>query len=169
MNEKLVIKPNPNHFLNPARQTAPKLTEFESINKEHIDNVRYVMQAIADEIIAAGRDHDYTKIRDQYKGDYYVDLCNSIENGVDFSSTEWRRNHFQLERHHLNEHCPDDVNLVDIIESIVNTIVENCEINGTYGTVSVNNSMLLNALNNTIAKIKNYIKIKTEEDVVEKK
>ena len=120
------------------------------------------MQAIADEIIVAGRDHDYTKVRDQYKGNYYVDLCNSIENKVNFSSTDWRQEHFQLERHHLNEHCPDDVNLVDIIENIVNTIVSNCEINGTYGTVSINNTVLLNALNNTITKVKAYINIKSE-------
>ena len=35
-----------------------------------------------------------------------------------FTDGEWYPMHCQTERHHLNERCPDDVSLIDVIEMI---------------------------------------------------
>ena len=45
-----------------------------------------------------------------------------MNDGTDFINDEWYQLHIKAERHHLLSNCPDDVNLIDVLEMIVDKL-----------------------------------------------
>ena len=147
--EKVTIKRNP---LGDTRTTTrvPTFAEFETANRGHVEHVRSMMWNIADDIKRQGREHDNTKINEPNRSLFYRELCEKIEGKIDsFTDGKWYPMHCQRERHHLNEHCPDDVNLIDVLEMICDCVCAGMARKGNVYPVTISSEILQKAVENT--------------------
>ena len=74
--------------------------------------------------------------------------------------------HVTAERHHLLAHCPDDVNLVDVLEMIADCTLAGLTRSGTVRPVEINDEILKKAVDNTVQLIKNMVEVVDQEEVV---
>ena len=129
----------------------PTFYEFVDSNKGHVDDVIKMMDNVANEIRMSGQQHDRTKRNDPEKSLFYRELCATIEGKMDsFVDGEWYPMHCKTERHHLNEYCPDDVNLIDVIEMICDCVCAGMARSGTVRPVEIDADILKKALDNTV-------------------
>ena len=98
-------------------KAVPTIEEFDKANNDHVQDVKNLADEFSDMLKRQVMDHDFTKRLDPYRSMFYRDLCGTIEGKMDFFDGEWSNIHYNvLERHHLTRHCPDDVNMLDVIE-----------------------------------------------------
>ncbi len=162
--KEITIIPNLNHFLNDGITEVPTFYTFNKINEDHIQNVKNLMSIISGDLSARSQYHDYTKVREPHKTDFYNAVYEKIKNGIPIDESDWAKDHYELERHHLNKHVPSDVDLIDVLEYVIDSIVSNVEQLGIKGNVTISNQDLMNALRNTVSKISDMIKIPEEND-----
>lgn len=144
---RMRITKNPNG----DTRTAPKdvtFEEFEEANYSHIHDVDKVMRRIADFLCTNGAGHDFTKR--WYAEQFYRDFKDTLENGSNFVESEWYQKHVKEERHHLLNHCPDDVNLLDVIEMIVDCVCAGKTRSGEVHPVEIPDDILRLAVQNTV-------------------
>lgn len=147
--EKVTIKRNPLGDTRTADRT-PTIAEFDVANKSHVEHVRLMMWSIADDIKRQGREHDHTKINEPNRSLFYRELCAKIEGKIDsFTDGEWYPMHCQRERHHLNDRCPDDVNLIDVLEMICDCVCAGMARKGNVYPVTISSEILQKAVENT--------------------
>lgn len=155
----IVIRKNPNG----DTRTAPKdvsFEEFQEANKMHRDDVRSVMWKLADMIGWAGENHDCTKKSQERM--FYRDFCSTLNDGTDFVNGEWYQLHVKAERHHLLSHCPEDVNLIDVLEMIADCVCAGMERSGEVRNLEISDDILRAAVNNTADMIMSMIVVKQE-------
>ena len=128
----------------------PTMKEFEKSNIYHRADVDRMMSEIARDIDSQGEAHDYTKISEPEASLFYRELCATIEGKMEFEKGEWYPMHCQRERHHLNEHCPEDVNLIDVIEMICDCVCAGMARSGSVRPVKIPNEILQQAVENTV-------------------
>lgn len=151
------IKKNPNG----DTRTAPKgitFEQFQEANDMHIDDVREVMHALSRFIDMAGRNHDFTKKSRERM--FYRDFVDTQENGADFVNGEWYQLHVKAERHHLLSNCPDDVNLIDVLEMIADCTCAGLARSGEIRDLEIDTEILNRAVKNTAELIKNMVTVK---------
>ena len=151
------IKKNPNG----DTRTAPKgitFEQFQEANDMHIDDVREVMHALSRFVDMAGRSHDFTKKSRERM--FYRDFVNTQENGEDFVNGEWYQLHVKAERHHLLSNCPDDVNLIDVLEMIADCTCAGLARSGEIRDLEIDNDIINRAVKNTAKLIKNMVTVK---------
>ena len=162
--EKIEIRKNPYGDL----RTAPKDTDFISFSEAtdwHRSDVRKVMVCIADMIKKAGKNHDWTKTG-EYEIEFFRDFKAALEGKQEFIDGTWWPMHVTAERHHLLAHCPDDVNLVDVLEMIADCTLAGLTRSGTVRPVEINDEILKKAVDNTVQLIKNMVEVVDQEEVV---
>ena len=150
------IKKNPNG----DTRTAPKnvsFEEFQKANNMHISDVNNVMNFLSDSVKRRGTFHDHTK-KSQEKL-FYNNFLSTINNGTDFIKDEWYQFHVQMERHHLLSHCPDDVNLIDVLEMIVDCTCAGLARSGEVRPMEINDDILHKAIDNTVELIKSVVEV----------
>ena len=129
----------------------PTFYEMVDSNREHVNDVAGMMTNIATDIRSAGANHDKTKAEDPYKSMFYRELCATIEGKMDnFTDGEWYPMHCKTERHHLNEHCPEDVNLIDVLEMICDCVCAGMARTGSVYPISISDDVLRKAFDNTV-------------------
>jgi hypothetical protein len=129
----------------------PTFTEFNRANEDHASEVARMMANIGAEIKEAGRHHDYTKIFEPNKSIFYRELCGKIEGKIDsFEDGEWYPMHCRTERHHLNNYCPDDVNLIDVLEMICDCVCAGMARSGSVYPINISSEILQKAVKNTV-------------------
>lgn len=151
------IKKNPNG----DTRTAPRgitFEQFQEANDMHIDDVGKVMHALSRFVDMAGRSHDFTKKSRERM--FYRDFVNTQENGADFANAEWYQLHVKAERHHLLSNCPDDVNLIDVLEMIADCTCAGLARSGEIRDLEIDNDILNRAVKNTAEMIKNMVTVK---------
>lgn len=74
--------------------------------------------------------------------------------------------HVTTERHHLLSYCPDDVNIIDVLEMIVDCTLAGLTRSGTIRPVELNDEILKKAVDNTVQLIKNMVEVVDQEEVV---
>ena len=151
------IKKNPNG----DTRTAPKgitFEQFQEANDMHIDDVREVMHALSRFVDMAGRSHDFTKKSRERM--FYRDFVDTQENGEDFVNGEWYQLHVKAERHHLLSNCPDDVNLIDVLEMIADCACAGMARSGEIRDLEIDTEILNRAVKNTAEMIKNMVIVK---------
>ena len=137
-------------------RTAPKnvsFEDFQTANDMHICDVKSVLSELSKIIDERGISHDYTK-KSQEKM-FYKNFLSTINNGTDFVNDEWYQLHIRTERHHLLSRCPDDVNLVDVIEMIVDCVCAGMARSGEVRSLEINQDILNKAVQNTVELISN--------------
>lgn len=138
-------------------KSVPDFHEFADANIYHREDVKDMMNALAEEIQLVGKNHDWTKVKEPYRSNFYRDLCNTIEGRIEFKDGQWNKDHYALERHHLLERCPDDVNLIDVIEMICDCVCAGMARSGEVRDLEINEDILVRAVANTVEMCKNAI------------
>lgn len=147
---KIKIKRNPNG----DTRTAPKnisFEQFQEANDSHRYDVKRVMDSLAIQMQLKGRMHDYTKKLEEKL--FYNNFIDTINNGADFVSNDWYQYHISEERHHLLSRCPEDVDLLDVIEMIVDCVCAGKARAGEVRSIEINDEILRKALDNTVLKV----------------
>ena len=150
------IKKNPNS----DTRTASKSVSFEDVqeaNNMHISDVNHIMEGLSNYIKNRGLIHDYTK-KSQEKL-YYDNFLSTINTGTDFTKSEWYQMHIKMERHHLLVNCPDDVNLIDVLEMIVDCTCAGLTRSGKVRPMEIDNDILRKAIDNTVELIKSVVEV----------
>lgn len=140
----------------------PTIEQFSRANQDHIHDVKRTMSELAKLLNSAGKNHDWTKIKEPYKSQFYQDLCNTISGTMKFNDGEWSKNHYNLERHHLLRNCPDDVDLLDVIEMIVDCTVAGLARSGEIRKLEISDDILRSAVSNTVKLIENNVRVNEE-------
>ena len=159
---KVEITPNTNGDSRVAKQ-APTFEEFMKANQSHISEVRNMANAFAQHLVWTADSHDFTKVVEPYASMFYRDLCNTIEGKMDFFDGEWSKLHYEeLERHHLNRHAPEDVNLFDVIEMLCDCVCAGAARSGSADKIydpDIPEDVLVKAVQNTIKLLKDSVEI----------
>lgn len=142
-------------------RTAPNnvtFEDFQEANDMHREDVNQVMYEISQMIDKRGENHDCTK-KSQEKM-FYDNFLSTINNGTDFVNDEWYQLHIKAERHHLLSHCPDDVNLIDVLEMISDCVCAGMARSGEIRDLEIDSDILNRAVHNTAKMIKDMIEVK---------
>ena len=124
----------------------------------HVSDVQKGCAFIANKIIEAGINHDYTKIS---LIDYFMEDNEKLA-GVEFKAGKWGQAHINNERHHLNDKCPDDVTLIDVIEMLVDCTTASMARSGQPAEVTVSDEILRKAFQNTIEMLNKEIVLEND-------
>jgi hypothetical protein len=71
----------------------------------------------------------------------------------------WYHRHITQERHHLDQHAPDDVNLFDVLERVADITTAGMARSGKIFEDHISPELLLQAYNNTIKLLQENIKV----------
>ena len=107
-----------------------------------------VISALSLMLSGNGVKHDWTKKK--YEKMFYNNFLATMNFGTDFVSGEWYQLHVNTERHHLLSRCPEDVNLLDVIEMIVDCICAGKTRSGEVRDLEISTDILEKALKNTV-------------------
>ena len=143
----VVIYKNPNG----DTRTAPKdivFEQFQEANDSHIADVKAVMDELGAMLCENGEKHDWTKKK--YEKMFYNNFLATLNYGADFVSAEWYQLHVNTERHHLLSRCPEDANLLDVIEMIVDCVCAGKTRNGEIRGLEITPEILERAMRNTV-------------------
>lgn len=120
-----------------------KITLINSTH-QHISDVRQGLLFFIEMMKEAGMKHDHDKLSniDEFYGDFQTN----------FERTVWWENHKKVNRHHLftQDGVPDDVNLVDVIELIVDCVMAGMARTGHVYELNLNPEVLQRAFKNTV-------------------
>jgi hypothetical protein len=140
--------------------------DFSQVTKEqlvqsslqHIGDVKAGMDFFADKLREAALIHDSDKLSgiDHFHADFVSG----------FKETGWWDNHRKITRHHLSEAdgVPDDVNLTDVIEMIVDCVMAGMGRTGDVYPLEISPDVLMMAFNNTAEMLKKEVVV-TDSDV----
>lgn len=153
----ITIYKNPNG----DTRTAPKdvsFEEFQEANDMHIEDVKQVMYELSQMVDKRGENHDCTKKSQERM--FYKNFLSTINEGTDFEIDEWYQLHIKAERHHLLSNCPDDVNLIDVLEMISDCVCASMARSGEIRYLNIDSDILNRAVQNTSKMIKDMIEVK---------
>ena len=129
----------------------PTKEEFHHSNWLHKDDVINLATEFAIELKKRCGNHDWTKVEEPYASIFYDLMKSTIEDGKDFMSGEWAHLHYDvLERHHLTWHCPEDVDLFDILEMIFDIVSAGMTRSGSVYPIEISSEVLQKAVSNTV-------------------
>lgn len=143
-----------------SRTANHKVTERELLknSQQHIADVVLAMVWMADMLIKASYNHDWTKIK--YIEDFYHDFAQSQDGFQgDFKQEHWFKDLHLQERHHLTARCPDDVNLFDVLERIADGVTAGMARSGEIYEDDLSPEILMRAYKNTMKLLKDEIVI----------
>jgi hypothetical protein len=143
----------------PSPTSDSRTCEFEGVTKEmlldssrqHIADVGRGMAFFAGKITEAASVHDADKLTTI---DWFLEC---FQGG--FKDSSWWDNHRKINRHHLtkDDGVPDDVNLVDVIEFIVDCVMAGMARNGSVYPLELSSSLLHRAFSNTVELFKSQV------------
>ena len=135
----------------------PSWQEFQEANRNHIKDVQQAMSYVSNLLNRAGEKHDFTKITQEDM--FYQDFEGCMRKGANFVDGAWYSLHIEKERHHLNNKCPKDVNLIDVLEMICDCVCAGMARTGNIYELKIDDKILLKAVENTVELIKDNIEI----------
>ena len=147
------IKPSPTansrtcDFKNTSKETL-----IES-SKQHIEDVINGFEFLINKMREQIKNHDFDKLTDIET--FYKDFK------VNFETTEWWDNHRKINRHHLfqSDGIPKDVNLIDVLETIVDCVMAGKARTGYVYPLNISNELLQKAFTNTVELMINNVEV----------
>lgn len=154
MNKPILIKPtnNPDYGWD---------NKEELLNDTlfHIHDVGNVLNQLSNKLSEIGYCHDWSKLT--YFDDFSNDCLERLTT-PEFKSRPWYHIHTTNERHHLNTSCPDDVNLLDVLEMITDCICagksRSGEVNPSF--LVLDEGVLEKAYWNTVVLVNNMVEVR---------
>ena len=146
MNSVSILR-TPNADSRTANGDVNKILIFSDTEK-HIDGVQDTMKELLRELVRRAMIHDYTKI--EFFEEFYEDFNKHRKDpeNIDFKSLPWWQKHL-TERHHLNDKVPEDVDLLDVIEMVVDCVCAGLARSGSVRPVTIDPDILTKAVANT--------------------
>ena len=139
------IKRNPNGDTRTATKDVT-FEEFREANKQHILDVMNTMTILSSALRKRAYRHDFTKVIK--KEQFYKDFKDTLEGNFNF-----------IERHHLTSKCPEDVNLIDVIEMICDCVCAGLSQSGEVRELEITDEILKKAVNNTVELLTSNIEV----------
>lgn len=141
--------------------------DLKIATERHQDAVRQAMKFMASLAIKAGDNHDWLKTRE------FENFYQSLISGK-IKDSEWYKDHIEKERHHLKSNVPDDVNLIDVIEHIVDCTMAGLGRTGEVYDDDLPAYVLEKACKNTVELLKQNTQVVSlssdnEEDLMDTK
>jgi hypothetical protein len=125
--------------------------QLRKSSEQHIDDVRKGMAFFGDIIEDAIAKHDFDKLTnlDGFHADFVTG----------FEKTTWWDEHRKINRHHLlnEDGVPDDVNLIDVLEMIVDCVMAGMGRSGSVYPLEITPELLKRAFDNTVEILKREI------------
>ena len=126
----------------------------------HINDVRSAMSFIKSELQHKANNHDHTKMENMEEFHF------ALTSGK-IKETSWYQKHITQERHHLKSNVPEDVNLLDVIEHIVDCTMAGLARSGDVYDTDISPDVLVLAVENTVKWLKeNTEVVDDEEDIL---
>lgn len=123
----------------------------------HIKDVTNGLDFISDLIKERGSKHDNTKISN-------MEEFNAALKSGHIKDTLWYKKHITQERHHLKSNVPEDVNLVDVIEHVVDCTMAGLARSGDIYDIDLSPELLEVAVKNTVELLKKNTTVVTSDD-----
>ena len=125
----------------------------------HIKAVNKCGEFICNKINSQFTNHDFTKNSSPtYLEQFYQALKTNFKESK-FKELDWWEIHISKERHHLNDRCPDDVNLIDVVEMICDCVSAGLARTGKFYDFKINDEILQKAVKNTVELLKDNIEV----------
>lgn len=142
--EKIKIKKSPNADTRSAQGNVSKEELLEQ-TLSHIDDVQHLGYFLASKLKEQVLQHDHTKVEgiDQF----YEDFTSGRQN-AEFKALPWWQLHM-TERHHLNDSVPEDVNLIDVLEMVIDCTVAGLARSGEVYDITIPQDVIQKAIDNT--------------------
>jgi len=129
--------------------------------QQHIADVGKACDFFANMLKEAAKKHDWSKL--ELIDEFHHDFVDS-QNGKDFKKGTWFPKHIK-ERHHLNDNCPDDVTLIDVLERISDIVMAGMARSGVVYDDTLSSDILQKAFKNTVELLKKEIKVVDNGDI----
>ena len=146
------IKIGINKSISADSRTADKVVSKDELKQstiQHINDVRKALDFMNRELRRKALFHDFSKI--DCIDWFYKDFKATQVEKADFKAEgNWFWHHVKSERHHLNDYCPDDVNLFDVMERIADITMAGMGRSGKVYDDTLNPDILEKAYKNTI-------------------
>ena len=122
-------------------------------SRQHIGDVVKALGFFQLLITEAAGQHDYDKLTDIDK--FHADFLTG------FKQTGWWDNHRRIHRHHIDKSdgCPEDVNLVDVLEHIADCVMAGVARSGSVYELKLSDELLQTAFKNTVELLKSNVKV----------
>ena len=140
------------------------IEDLKVATESHIKDVRRGMAFFAEKLIEAGKNHDHTKMENFYEE--YGPLCMSRVVDDEFKADPWYSKHIFEERHHLNDNVPEDVDLIDYLEMLVDTVMAGRGRSGhlTSKYIEIDPKVLYRAYWNSVKKLNDIVQVANSEE-----
>lgn len=152
--------------------TADTRTAKEKVSKEvllssshqHIVDVQKAMNFFMEMMKKSAAAHDNTKISGiaEFHNDFAHMQSGKPGNFVDM---HWYKDLHLKERHHLKARCPDDVNLIDVMEMIADIVMAGMARAGKVYDDDLSADVLMKAYKNTIELLAKNTVVEDPKDV----
>lgn len=150
--------------IKPSPTADTRTCDFGKVSREtllasshqHIADVREGLRFFGSVLAKAADSHDTDKITDI--NGFHRDFVTG------FARTEWWDRHRLLNRHHLNsaDGVPDDVNLIDVLDFIVDCVMAGMARSGSVYQLELSPELLARAFQNTVAMLKRNVQVVAE-------
>ena len=132
--------------------------ELLDSSRMHIADVRRALTWCIGRLMVAALNHDRTKIDKNFDG-FYEQFHRAQQTG------EWGKGwfdevHIVEERHHLNDRCPEDVDLFDVLEMLCDNVMAGLARSGKYRDEGIDGDMLVRAYRNTARKLLENVEVR---------
>jgi len=156
----IVIKKSTNADTRSAREKVSK-TELLIQSRQHIDDVIRAMVWMSRKLDDIAYNHDWTKIENI--DEFYADFS-ATQDGFqgDFKQMHWFKGLHLKERHHLNDYCPDDVNLFDVLERIADCVMAGMARSGSVYDETLSPEILVKAYQNTVKLLVDEVEVDSD-------
>ena len=145
------IKPSPTADTRTAKESVKEEVLLDS-SKKHIADVKLLGHLLAHNLQLRIAEHDVTKILKI--GAFYDQFHEAQETGKWSESPEyWYKKWHLLERHHLKDRIPEDVDLLDVLEMICDNVAAGLARSGEYRKEEMDMEVLKKAFDNTVKKL----------------
>ena len=148
-------------YIKQSKTADTRSCDFSQVNKEtllnsslqHISDVMQGMKFFEQMIYNQAQKHDFDKIDDLES--FHSDFISGFKN------TTWWDSHRKINRHHLlvDDGVPEDVNLIDVIEMIVDCVMAGMARTGDVYPLEIKTEVLIKAFHNTVELFKKEIEV----------
>ena len=150
----ITISPSPTADTRTCDFTKVSIETLLESSRIHISDVTKGMEFFRRLLLVAADVHDFDKIEsiDAFHADFVTG----------FKQTGWWDNHRKVNRHHLNaaDGIPDDVNLVDVLDHIVDCVMAGMARSGSVYALELPNEVLQRAFQNTVELLKQNVTVR---------
>ena len=136
--------------------------ELYTATGRHVLDVKKCIDVMCDELQARGVNHDYMKLKHIY--DFFHDFSCAQRDKTDFTKMPWYQNHITEERHHIDKHCPDDVNLFDVMEHLADIVTAGMARSGKVYPETLPEGLLEKAYQNTLKMLIEHTEVFDDEN-----